>query len=113
MQVAVWSISSRGPVAQLCDTEDKAAGLALGVRESGLVYGQRFLLGVQFENGRLIPVENFGDWKVYQDLVKSREELVPQSVEPQRTARSPFLDWTGARAMTSVPESYPEWVGAL
>jgi hypothetical protein len=107
--VALWYMRYHSPGYWLCEDEEEAASMALGMEDAG----NGVALGVQFPDGRTIAR---GDWPAYAEAQRRQDEAerrawAEQEAAPPRPMRE-IKDPFGGRAL-KVESDEPSWLGQL
>jgi hypothetical protein len=105
---ALWYVSHGSAGYVLCASEYSAAASAFSMQDEG----DAAPMGVQFPDGRLIPVDDWPALREYQQQVYRRAVEAVRAERanpvPTRLVRSPF----DGRAVR-IYASEPEWIGDL
>jgi hypothetical protein len=100
MQVAIWTIRYHSPSAWLEEDEQSAVRMTKALEDSD----ECSVLGVQFEDGRLISSDRFDEWEAYASYVEPVRE--PHVLAPSRKVIDPFNGY-----VASVDLDSPVWLG--
>lgn len=105
-RVAVWMDHWHSPHVQVCDSEEKAADFAALVDDNG----ESTVVGVQFADGRTVPVEQWTAFREAQErrraAWKARVEAEATNPPPVRVVVAPF----GLGSVELDPDE-PDWLG--
>lgn len=106
-RVAVWAVRYHTPFVEVRDSEREAADYAVAVADSG----HAAVVGVQFPDGRTVPVERWEAYAEAEDRLLEHEkrqaaEAVPNP-PPRRRVQAPF----GLGDAELDPDA-PDWLGA-
>lgn len=106
-QVAVWTARYGTPDYYLFDNETSAADYAAVVADSG----DASVLGAQFSDGRVIPVEQWeaydeAEARLYASYRRREAEAAAAPKRAVRSVRSPF-----GLGQIEIEASEPEWLG--
>jgi len=103
--VALWYSRYMSSDYELCDSEDAAAGLGVGMEDSG----GAVVLGVQFADGRTIERDSWPAFAAAQERFRQAEGEArdkPRPVVPEREVLDPFR----GRSL-KIRASEPQWLG--
>ena len=105
---ALWYARYHSPDYALCDSEEDAARMGVAMMENGGCA----VIGVQFSDGRTIPVDDWPAWDAAEEWrnAAEKEEAERRAREPKpvmRKIRDPFRGWP-----LEVEPTEPEWLGA-
>jgi hypothetical protein len=103
--VALWYVRYHSPGYVLCDSEEEAAELGVGMEDSG----GASVLGVQFSDGRTVERDSWPAFAAAQERSWQAEREArdkPRPAVQEREALDPF----GGR-MLRIRASEPSWLG--
>lgn len=105
--VALWYSRYHSPDYELCDSEEEAARLGVGMEDSG----GASVLGVQFADGSTIERDNWPAFRAAQEWFwkaqrESQEASDAQPPVPRREVLDPFCGHA-----LKIRASDPQWLG--
>lgn len=103
MKCVLWYMHYHSAAYELFETEREAAEFASFLFEAG----DGAPTGVQFEDGRLIPIKDWDTYKTCQDeAVTASKSAALEPLTPTRKVRDPFEGQT-----VNVEVDEPRWIG--